>query len=440
MKEATYIIKRTISGIIGKGDTYHNNRKIITENVDTQRISDNIIIKQDDIKSVYHELFDNALSEYNAKQKRSDRVIKNYHEHIRHSRQEKEFHEVIFQIGNCEDTAVGSETAKIAAELLKQFAVDFENRNPHIKVFNSVIHMDEATPHLHIDFVPFATEQKRGLSTRVSLSKALEQQGFVSEGKFNTCSKLWIDSEKQHLSELMFSRGIDWERLGNQKEHLSILDYKKQERQKEVAHLENKIECTDKILKSREKIVADAETLIDKLDCKYQEKQQAVQDIEEEFSEKSSALNETASNLAEQQALLNTTAKKASKIKNIDDISVKKTLFGGNVTVSQADFDGLSGLAKKQIASERTEKQLSAENEQLKKDKNLLSDENEALKKEIGTLKSIRNQLNISALKSELDDMKRKYQKVMDFINSLGLKEKLQVFLHPQQKNHNMHR
>ncbi len=408
--------------------------------MDKQRISENIIICKEDIKSVYHELFDDALTEYNAKQKRNDRVIKNYHEHIRHSRQEKEFHEVIFQIGNKDDTHVDSEIGKTATDILKQFAEEFQKRNLHLRVFNSVIHMDEATPHLHIDFIPFATGQKRGLSTRVSLSKALEQQGFIGESKFNTCSKLWIDSEKKRLSVLMLSRGIEWEQLGTQKEHLSVLDYKKQERQKEVAHLENKIECTDKIIKSREKIVTDAETLIDKLDCEYQEKQQAVQNIEEELSEKCSALTETVSNLADQQALLNTTAKKASKIKNIDDISIKKTLFGGNITVSQADFDELSGLAKKQIASEKKEKQLSAENEQLKKDKNSLSDENEALKKEIGTLKSIRNQLNISALKSELDDMKRKYYQVMDFIDNLGLKEKLQAFLHPQQKKHNMHR
>lgn len=222
--------------------------------MDSQRISDNIILKQDDIKSVYHELFDDALVEYNVKQKRKDRVIKNYHEHIRHSRQEKEFHEVIFQIGNKDDTPVNSEIGKTAADILKQFAEEFQKRNPHLRVFNSVIHMDEATPHLHIDFVPFAVKQKRGLSTRVSLSKALEQQGFVGEGKFNTCSKLWIDSEKKRLSELMLFRGIEWEQLGTQKEHLSVLDYKKQERQKEVAHLENKIECTDNILKSREKI------------------------------------------------------------------------------------------------------------------------------------------------------------------------------------------
>lgn len=219
-------MKKTISAVIGKGDVFHNNRKIITENVDKDKISNNIILVQDDIKDVYHELFDTALAEYNSRQKRKDRMIKNYHEHIRHSRQEKEFHEVIFQIGNRDDTHVGTPDAEICAELLKKFAEDFQKRNPHLRVFNSVIHMDEETPHLHIDFVPFTTEQKRGLSTRVSLTKALEQQGFKGEGKLNTASKLWIDSEKQVLSNLMAEHGIEWEKLGTERTHLSVLNYK----------------------------------------------------------------------------------------------------------------------------------------------------------------------------------------------------------------------
>ncbi|MCM1229273.1 MAG: plasmid recombination protein [Ruminococcus flavefaciens] len=97
-------MKKTISAVIGKGSTHHNNRKIITKSVDKSKIFNNITIVQDDIKAVYHELFDDALEKYNAKQTRKDRRIKDYHEHIRHSRQEKEFHEVIFKIGNRENT------------------------------------------------------------------------------------------------------------------------------------------------------------------------------------------------------------------------------------------------------------------------------------------------------------------------------------------------
>ena len=124
----------------------------------------------------------------------------------RHGRQEKEFYEVIFQVGNMDDTPVGSEAAKTATEILQEFTEGFIKRNPHLRVFNAVIHLDEATPHVHIDFVPFATGQKRGLSTRNTLSKALEQQGFKGESKLETNTKKWIEREKAALAEVMLTR------------------------------------------------------------------------------------------------------------------------------------------------------------------------------------------------------------------------------------------
>lgn len=153
-----------------------------------------------------------------------------------------------------------------------------------------------------IDFIPFATEQKRGLSTRVSLSKALEQQGFKSEGKLDTCSKLWIEHEKEHLAEIMKTLGIEWEQLGTHKPHLSVLDYKKQEREKEIAALDKEIAKA---------------------------------------------------------------AAKKTKIKAVDDIQTKKTVFGDNLTVSREDYENLSDLAKKQIATEKKEKKLESEITQL---------------------------------------------------------------------------
>ena len=206
------MIKRTISGQIDKGDINHNNRKFIASNVDKSRVKDNITIVKDDIKQVYHELFDDALKEFNARQTRKDRIIHDYREHIRHGRQEKEFYEVIFQIGNRDDTPVGSDEANTATEILQEFTEGFIKRNPHLRVFNAVIHLDEATPHVHIDFVPFATGQKRGLSTRNTLSKALEQQGFKGEGKLETNTKKWIEREKAALAALS---GSSSERITN---------------------------------------------------------------------------------------------------------------------------------------------------------------------------------------------------------------------------------
>lgn len=164
-------IKRSISGRIDKGSIGHNNREFIAPNVDKSRVNENITLVCEDIQTVYHQLFDKALEEYNAKQKRKDRRIKNYYEHINRSKQEKPFYELIFQIGNTEDTHCGTPEANFATKALKEFVEGFQKRNPHISVFNAVIHLDEETPHVHIDFVPFATEQKRGLSTRNSLMK-----------------------------------------------------------------------------------------------------------------------------------------------------------------------------------------------------------------------------------------------------------------------------
>ena len=432
------IEKRTISGMIGKGELYHNNRSFIAENVDKSRIADNITIIKEDVREVYHELFDTALTEYNSKQNRKDRIIKDYHDHIRHSRQEKEFHEVIFQIGNKDDTPYGSDMAVKATEALKQYAENFQQRNTHLRMFNAVIHLDEATPHLHIDFVPFATEQKRGLSTRVSLSKALEQQGFKGEGKFNTCSKLWIENEKQVLADIMKTLGIEWEQLGTHKPHLSVLDYKKQQRSREVAVLENKLECTDKQLQHRQELLADVDNAIDKLDSEYQEKKKAVGQLDEDIAEKETAL-------AENTALLATAAKKTSKIKDIDDIQVKKTMFGGNVSVAPDDFKKLTDLAKKQIASESKETELKNRITTLKAEKKELSDknaqlekENTVLKQENSSLKSVREKLTIASLQKEISEWKNKYQKVMSFIENLGLKQKLEQFLHP--KTHSLRR
>lgn len=152
------LIKRTISGRIDKGSIGHNNREFIAPNVDKNRTHENIILVREDIQQIYHDLFDNALDEYNAKQKRKDRRIKNYYEHINRSKQEKPFYEVLFQIGNTEDTHCGTHEAELATKALTKFVKGFQNRNPHIRVFNAVIHLDEETPHIHIDFVPFATD------------------------------------------------------------------------------------------------------------------------------------------------------------------------------------------------------------------------------------------------------------------------------------------
>lgn len=234
-------MKRTISAMRGKGSLTHNRRDFIAENVDSSRTPLNVEYCNEDIRAVYHELFDDALARYNEKQTRKDRVIDDYYEKIRTGKQEKLFEELIIQIGNKDDMNASSENGQLARQMLNEYMQSFQQRNPTLRVFSAHLHMDEATPHLHIDFVPFTTGSKRGLETRVSLKKALEALGFAGGTKSHTELNQWIESEKQALASIMARHDIEWEQKGTHEEHLSVLDYKKQERSKEVAALETQI-------------------------------------------------------------------------------------------------------------------------------------------------------------------------------------------------------
>ena len=185
----------------GDGVVAHNRRTYTAGNVDPTRTHLNIEYCYTPIEQAYHELFDEALAEFNAKQKRKDRCIENYYEKIRDGKQEKTFYEVIFQVGNREDMSAEGENAELAKTILDKFYRSFLERNPQLHVYSAHLHMDEATPHLHIDFIPFTTGSKRGLSTRVSLKQALADQGITGEGRSLTERDLWVQKEKEALNE-----------------------------------------------------------------------------------------------------------------------------------------------------------------------------------------------------------------------------------------------
>ena len=231
-------MKRTISVEVGKGSVNHNSRKFRAENVDGSRTHLNIDYCNERIQTVYHQLFDEALKRYNEKQTRSDRCIPNYYEKIRSGNQEKPFHEIILQIGNKEDMSATGEYTELAQQVLDEYYQGFQERNPNLRVFSAHLHMDEATPHIHIDFVPFTTGSKRGLDTRVSLKQALAAQGFKGGTRGATEWAQWVQSEKERLAAVMERYDIQWEQKGTHEKHLSVLDYKKQEREKEVAALD----------------------------------------------------------------------------------------------------------------------------------------------------------------------------------------------------------
>ena len=269
---------------MGKGSVAHNSRQFKAANVDPERTSLNRRYCNRNIKKVYEELFGEALEKYNAKQTRSDRKIKNYYEKIRTSKQEKPFTELVMQIGNHEDTNAQSEFGAKAAEILDEYMKGFQERNPHLRVFSAYLHMDESTPHLHIDFVPFTTGSKRGLETRVSLKSALAQQGITGGTKYETEWSVFTRREKEQLAEIMERHGIGWKQLDTHEEHLSVLDYKKKMRTQEVEELSTELEALQESKESVEEDIADARERYDALTDALGTMKNTVERVETEVS------------------------------------------------------------------------------------------------------------------------------------------------------------
>ena len=288
-------MKRTISFMTGKGSVNHNSRKFHAKNTDPERSCLNVEYCNENVKDVYHELFDEALAWYNEKQTRSDRRIDDYYEKIRSGKQEKPFHEIILQIGDKDNMGAKTENGRLAAKVLDKYMRDFQRRNPTLRVFSAYLHMDEATPHLHIDFVPYTTGSRRGIDTRVSLKQALSALGFKGGTRRETELNQWVAYEKEQLAAVMLEHGIEWEKKGTHEKHLSVLDFEKKERAKEVAELEQSIsdgkERLSDIQIQHRKAVQETEQI--------RQNGEAIRQEVSELSETSDLLKEQATTLAE---------------------------------------------------------------------------------------------------------------------------------------------
>ena len=363
----------------GDGVVAHNRRTYTAENVDPTRTHLNIEYCYTPIEQAYHELFDEALAEFNAKQKRKDRCIENYYEKIRDGKQEKTFYEVIFQVGNREDMSAEGENAELAKTILDKFYRSFLERNPQLHVYSAHLHMDEATPHLHIDFIPFTTGSKRGLSTRVSLKQALADQGITGEGRSLTERDLWVQKEKEALAEIMLEHGIEWEQKGEQREHLSVLEYKREKRQEELAEL-------------------------------TQQTEQKAQEY--------SALEKKVEKIQKQNV----------PIEAVEKIEAKPMVLSSKVTLERSEYESLSTAAKKYVAQEKKEhklqKALDAANKIIAELKNTIADLTRKLAaatKELAEYKSVRNKLNAANVEQENERLRNRLRAYEDVISRNNL-------------------
>ena len=228
-----------VSGSIVNGSGYinHNERKFTRGNIDKDRSKNNLYIENESVEEAYNRLFKDTIAQYNELQKRSDRQksVEGYLQELTNNKHkkgaEKPFYEVIVQIGdkdtcNCLKNPAEAENAKKA--LLKYYDT-WKDRNPNLKTFNVSLHLDEETPHLHIDYIPVAEGcYKKGLTRRNSLSKALELQGLgKGNSQYDNSSVRWQEQERIALKEIAMEYGFDIEKKGINRKHLTVQEYKK---------------------------------------------------------------------------------------------------------------------------------------------------------------------------------------------------------------------
>lgn len=245
----------------GKGSQMHNRReyekygKPIPDNIDVSKSHENITLVDKDIRQAYGEIFGEALEKYNGKQKRADRKIESYYDHIQKSKNgEKLFYEDVVQWGSKEDFQ-NPETRQRAKEALVEYVRTFEERNPNLKLIGAYIHMDEASPHLHLDYVPVAHGYSRGLETRNSLDKAMKQMGFQpeKESRKNNATKLWKEGERAYFADLCRGMGLEVEAERKARGSLSVEEYKEArdqmlgEIEQEYTEMKAQVESLDEI-------------------------------------------------------------------------------------------------------------------------------------------------------------------------------------------------
>ena len=364
---------RTISFPKGRGHLTHNNRDFISKNVVPERTTWNRIYIQEPLEEAYEKCFGEALRKYNDAQKRKDRKKDNYLKEIENSGNgEKPFYENVVQIGKMTDTPVVDENgnlteeAKVAIQVLEQYAKTFQERNPNLYLFNCVMHLDEATPHLHIDYIPVAHGYKNGMETRNSLTKAFQQMGFakaVSRKQNETVA--WQERERAYLTELCAEQGIEIETLGVKRDNLSLPEYKATMRKVETLEEQaEQIECQN------QKLAAHTEELF-----------KEIQELEEKESSNRYILKQHDLRAAELKLMEREAEAETRKIKSVA-VPVSNLLGGGEyVKVKKSDWNKITDVFRRALERDHLVDKYEKEISGLEKNVTMLSDQVEKLKR-----------------------------------------------------------
>ena len=379
---------KSISMCEGKGSLSHNNREFSAKNIDSSRTPNNVVFVQQALSDAYHQLFDEAVEKYNARQKRNDRKIHNYFEHlfnrlpsksvITGANKQKSFYEHLVYIGTRKDTGVGTHDAEITTECLREYMEGFQARNPNLYVFNAVLHLDESTPHLHINYIPVG-HFAHGLEVRNAKNKALDEMGFGNDAKSND---IWRRSEWDILKNICNAHDIEISEPKKSRGYsYTVEEYG--EHQDRINALNAEIE---RLTAERDEAVAEFEKV----------------------------------------------SRKKVKLTEIDNVETGKTVFGGKVTVSQEDWDNVSDLAKKEVASQKQAKKLRKERDEAVQECDKLKTQLAAVSSELSEYKKkeenkryfSREKQNAEAQRIKREDqLSRDLQKARAFISACGLSE-----------------
>lgn len=361
---------RTISFPKGDGSLAHNNRDFIANNVCPERTGWNKTYIRESLADAYEKCFGEAVREYNAGQKRSDRKIGSYVKKIENSDNgENVFYENIVQLGTKYDTPVVdengnlTEAAKEAVELLDEYVRTFQERNPNLYLFNCVLHLDEATPHLHIDYIPVADGYKKGMKTRNSISKALQQMGFEKgKGRYDNEVIDWEARERDYLMDLCREHGIEVEIKGDKRNNLTLPEYKAA--MQKVECLETEAEMLDSRNEALEKQNDDLAQRTSKLAAQAQEMEAhnnelvlQAQELAEQI-EKAEEKEKAAKEVLAKHDLRAETFKTISKEVNIETKKLKSVavpitnLFGGEeyVKLKKSDWNTMMDAFSKAVS------------------------------------------------------------------------------------------
>ena len=258
-----------------KTNIRHNNRELTEKefksdahkHIKREKSKYNIQIFKRDIKDVYHDLFDDALNAYNAKQKRKDRKIDDYYKHVQKSKNLDLQREFIVAVGNKADwEKLSFEEKQEVGEALRRYVRDFNERHNNMTIYNAIVHLDEAgAPHAHFNVVPIATGYKNGLAVQPSFRKALEQEGFGPSGREQF--KAFRDAEIHRLHEFVHEIGIDRKAgqtndIKDMREYKDAMEYIENRKSSQIvkiqreeqAHEEKMRELNERLKQQEEKI------------------------------------------------------------------------------------------------------------------------------------------------------------------------------------------